>query len=114
MSLRIEFAAWWDADMNLRTARYHEVAGPEVAERFVNAVEATVRTLADNPHVGRQPYPDDPHVSEFHSWLVEAPFHKHIVFYRFNSDVLSLERLIHGARDLPRRIHMAPYDEEKE
>jgi hypothetical protein len=57
---------------------------------------------------------DDPHVSEFHSWLVEAPFHKHIVFYRFNSDMLSLERLIHGARDLPRRIHMAPYDEERE
>lgn len=43
MSLRVEFAAWWDADMNLRTARYAEKAGSEIAERFVQAVETTVQ-----------------------------------------------------------------------
>src|SRR6185503_10132180 len=58
MSLRVEFAAWWDADVNLRTARYAEKAGIEIAERFVQAVETTIRLLADNPHLGRRPFPN--------------------------------------------------------
>jgi plasmid stabilization system protein ParE len=111
MSLRVEFAVWWDADVNLRTARYAEKAGIEIAERFVQAVETTVRLLADHPHLGRQPFPNDPEVGQFHSWLVQRPFHKHIVFYRFTEDALMLGRLIHGARDSPRRLRESPYAE---
>ena len=108
MSRRIEFAAWWDADMNLRAARYAEEAGTEVAERFVQAVETTVQSLIENPHLGRRPFPQDPEVGSFHSWLVQRPFHKHIIFYRFSDEALWLGRLIHGARDLPRRLAEPP------
>jgi plasmid stabilization system protein ParE len=67
MRRRVEFAAWWDADLNLRAARYAEQGGDELAERFVNAVEATVKILVGNPHLGRRTYPNDPDVTEFHS-----------------------------------------------
>jgi plasmid stabilization system protein ParE len=67
MRRRVEFAAWWDADLNLRAARYAEQGGDELAERFVNAVEATVKILVGNPHLGRRTYPNDPDVTEFQS-----------------------------------------------
>jgi plasmid stabilization system protein ParE len=111
MSLRVEFAAWWDVDVNLCIAGYAERAGIELAERFIHATETTVQLLMENPHLGRRPFPTDPDVGQFHSWLVQRPFQKHIVFYRFTDDVLMLERLIHGARDLPRRLRDSPYSE---
>ena len=109
MSLRIDYAAWFDADVHLRTAWYIEQGGSELADRFVTAVEFTVRKLATNPHRGRRPYPDDADLGSLRCVLVERPFHKYILYYRFTPDILSLERLIHGARDLPRRLREAPH-----
>ena len=71
-------------------------------------MEITVRKFADNPQRGRRPYPDDVDLSSLYSVMVERPFHKHILYYRFTPDILSLEPLIHGARDLPRRLREAP------
>ena len=79
-----------------------------MAGRFVAAVEATVNTLTENPRRGRCPFPKDPELAELHSVLVQRPFHKHLLYYRFTSDTLILERLIHGARDLPRRLRESP------
>jgi hypothetical protein len=35
---------------------------------------------------------------------VEKPFQKILIFYRHDATELSAERLMHGARDLPRRL----------
>jgi len=110
MSRAIEYAPWFDTDLHFRTAWYAEKAGVDVAESFVTAVEATVRELAETPSLGRRPYPNDPDLAQVYSSLVKRPFHKHIIFYRFSSQVLTLERLIHGARDLPRRIGESPFE----
>ena len=109
MSLRVQYAPWFDADVHFRTAWYAEQGGIELAERFVSAVEATIRRLIENPCIGRRPYPKDSELAELRCVLVELPFRKHFLFYRFADDALFLERLIHGARDLPRRLQESPY-----
>ncbi len=108
MSLRVQYAPWFDADLHLRTAWHAEQGGEELAERFVDAVESTVRKLAENPHIGWRPYPRDSDLVEIHSVLVERPFRKHLLYYRFTDEELLVERLIHGARDLPRRLRESP------
>ena len=108
MSLPIFYAPWFDADLQLRTAWYIEQGGNELADRFVTAVEITVRKLAGNPHSGRRPYPNDIELSLLYCVLIEGPFHKYILYYRFTPQMLSLERLIHGARDLPRWLRQPP------
>ena len=107
---RIEYSPWFDADFQIRAAWYLERAGLDIADQFVRAVEATVRRLEANPPLGRRPFPLDPILAELHSVLVEKPFAKHVLFYRLSDECLTLERLIHGARDLPRRITESPYD----
>lgn len=39
---------------------------------------------------------------------VEPPFQMHLVFYRADEAIISVERVIHGARDLPRRLRQPP------
>ena len=108
MSLRVEYSAWFDADLQFCTAWYIEQSGSELADRFLNAVEITLRKLASNPRRGRRAYPDDSHLTSLYGVLVERPFHKYILYYRFTDQVLSVERLIHGARDLERRLREPP------
>jgi toxin ParE1/3/4 len=45
--------------------------------------------------------------------LVEPPFQKHLIFYRRDEAFLYAERVVHGARDLPRRLTQAPGSEVK-
>ncbi len=83
MSLRVQNAPWFDADFHFRIAWYAEQGGNELAEQFVNAVETVVRKLAENPNIGWRPYARDSDLSDVHAILVEPPFRKHILFYRF-------------------------------
>jgi toxin ParE1/3/4 len=110
MSLRIYYAPWFDADNQFRLAWYAENGGVSLAERFVSAIERTVNQLAENPNLGRRRYPRDPDLADIYAVRVVRPFNKHLLYYRFNEDTLFLERLIHGARDLPRRLRESPYE----
>jgi len=112
MSLRIYYAPWFDADNQLQAAWYAEKDGVDLSERFITAVEQTVQKLADNPNLGRRRYPQDPDLTDVYAICIARPFQKHLLYYRFNKDSLFLERLIHGARDLPRRLKESPYDED--
>jgi plasmid stabilization system protein ParE len=112
MSLRLEYAAWFDADIHFRLAWYAEQSGHELSDRFISALEVTVQKLREDPSRGKRRYPKDPDLHELHGILLEHPFEKHILFYRFTAETLILERLIHGARDLPRRLRDSPYESE--
>jgi toxin ParE1/3/4 len=83
---------------------YREKASPEVAEGYVNAVEATLQALARDPGLGRPRFLNWPKLVGLRSWRVDRPYHRHLVFYRFDEETLFAERIIHGARDLPRRL----------
>jgi plasmid stabilization system protein ParE len=110
MSLRVDYAPWFEADLHLRIAWYTEQSGLQLGERFVLAVHATIRKLAANPHLGQRPYPKDTEVADLYAVLLERPFNKHILYYRSTTETLIVERLIHGARDLPRRLRESPYE----
>ncbi|HXR06257.1 MAG TPA: type II toxin-antitoxin system RelE/ParE family toxin [Candidatus Acidoferrum sp.] len=90
---------------------YRENASPEVAEGYVNALEATLQALAKTPGLGRPRFQSWPELAGIRSWRIERPFHRHLIFYRFDKEILMAERVLHGARDLPRRLLQSPYED---
>ena len=114
MSLRLRQSDYFWADFAKRIDWYRGNAGAEIAERFVDAVQSTLQSLTKSPGMGRPRFTDRPELSGLRSWRVSEPFHRHLIFYRVGSDELLAERLIHGARDLPRRLLQSPYEEDDE
>lgn len=111
MSLLLRRSDYFWADLLKRVDWYGEHAGPDVAERFVNVVEATLESLRRTPGLGRRRFSDWPDLAGLHSFRVQRPFRRILIFYRFDAEFLLAERLIHGARDLPRRLRQSPYEE---
>jgi len=108
VSLLIQHSDFFWANLTKQVDWYRENAGPEVAERFVDAVEMTLSKLANTPDMGRRRFREWPELEGMRSFRVQRPFHRLIVFYRTDSTILFAERLIHGARDLPRRLRKPP------
>lgn len=83
---------------------YLEKADEATALAFKESLKATIEILSARPFKGR-PYPTrDPRLRNLRLVQVEAPFQKILVFYSASETELELVRLIHGARDLPRRL----------
>ena len=97
------------ADLQDQVDWYRDHASSEVAERYVAAVEATLTDLAAMPRLGRPRFHAWPELAGVHSWRVQKPFQRHLIFYRFDEATLWAERVIPGARDLPRRLRESPF-----
>ena len=104
MSLALRRSDDFNRDFELSYCWYLEQAGGEVAERFLAAVLATLRQLATHPGLGVQRQFRHPSLRGIRSFKVEPPFAAILVFYRHTETELIAERLMHGARDLPRRL----------
>jgi toxin ParE1/3/4 len=89
-------------DFDLQYRWYLEQAGEAVAERYLEAA------LATQPDLGRRRKFRHPALRGIRSFRLASPFGVHLIFYRHNSAELSAERLMHGARDLPRRLVEPP------
>jgi toxin ParE1/3/4 len=111
--LRLQQSHWFDADLRRQVDWYRNEAGPEVAERFVIAVETTLGILARAPDLGRLRFTKFPALAGIRSVRVQRPFHRLLIFYRYDARSLFAERLIHGARDLPRRLQQPAGDEDE-
>ena len=111
MSLLLRRSDYFWADLLKRVDWYRDHAGPDTAERFVNVVETTLESLRRTPALGRPRFSGLPDLAGLHSFRVQRPFQRILIFYRFDAEHLRAERLIHGARDLPRRLRQSPYDE---
>ena len=111
MSRSLQRADDFWADLTRQVDWYRDEASPEVAERFVDAVEATLNVLAEQPGLGRTRFRNWPELEGIRSFRVQRPFHRFLVFYRFAISTLYAERLIYGGRDLPRRLLESPYTE---
>ena len=79
-----------------------------MAERYLSAVLAALRLLATQPDLGRCRKFRHSTLRGIRSFRLASPFGVHLIFYRHNSAELSAERLMHGARDLPRRLVEQP------
>jgi toxin ParE1/3/4 len=108
MSLALRRSDDFNHDFELSYRWYLEQAGEEVAESFLAAVLATLSQLATHPDLGVQRRFRHPSLRGIRSLKVEAPFGVILVFYRHTETELIAERLMHGARDLPRRLLEPP------
>ena len=96
------------ADVKNQFAWYWDEAGEEVAWRFEAAVEQTLLFVAAQPDLGRRRHFKHPQLQGLRSIPVERPFNKLLLFYRAEADSIEAWRLMHGARDLPRRLVEPP------
>jgi len=110
MSLRVSSSGRAEADLTHQYRWYLDNASVEVAERFLAAFDATVATLAEHPGLGRSRRFRAPELAGVRSFPVGGRFGVHLIFYRVTGQTLGIERIMHGARDLPRRLLETPED----
>ena len=108
MSLAVEKSPLFHADVTKQFGCYSDEAGEELAWRFFKAVDQTLFKLARQPDLGRPRRFRNPKLRGLWSFRVESPFNRFLIFYRVTNDILEAWRLMHGARDLPRRLIEPP------
>ena len=81
----------------------------EVADRYLDAVEAASRLLGRHPRLGPPGDFTHPRLSDWRFFVVARPFHKHVLFYEIAGDDIVMRRAMHGHRDLPRRLIESPW-----
>jgi toxin ParE1/3/4 len=108
MTLALHRSDDFNRDFDLQYRWYLEQAGEAVAERYLDAVLATLHLLASQPGLGRLRKFHHPTLRRIRSLRLSSSFAVHLIFYRDSSTALFAERLMHGARDLPRRLVEPP------
>lgn len=108
MSVRVSIAGRAEIDLTHQYRWYLDNAGGEVAERFLKAFDSTVARLAKQPQLGRLRRFRAPELRSIRSLSIGGSFSVHLIFYRTTPRELSIERVMHGARDLPRRMLESP------
>lgn len=108
MSRAIQKASAFKADFENLFSRYVDRAGVEVAWRFQTALDGSLVKLSIRPDLGRPRHFRHRDLSGLRSFAVERPFGNLLIFYRANDEVLDAVRLMHGARNLPRRLREPP------
>jgi len=108
MILPVSIAGRAEADLTHQYRWYLDHAGASVANRFLMAFDGTVERLSAQPEMGKQRRFRARELSGMRSFAVGRPFEVHLVFYRAGAGVLSIERVMHGARNLPRRLLEPP------
>ncbi len=75
-----------------------------MARRYLIAVDRTLEALAQQPELGRVRRFRQPELRGVRSLAVNRPFHRNLMFYRFDETGVEAWRVIHGSRDLPQRL----------
>lgn len=108
MSLPVSIAGRAETDLAHQYRWYLDNAGVEVAERFLAAFDDTVARLAEQPKLGKRRRFRARELAGIRSFPAGSRFGVHLIFYRHERTALSIERVMHGARDLPRRLLEPP------
>lgn len=91
-------------DFERQAGWYLRHAGDEIAQGYLDGLNESLRRLAVHPGLGPVRRYRHPELKGLRSFPVHRPFQRHLIFYRHDSTTLYAVRLIHGARDLPRRL----------
>jgi plasmid stabilization system protein ParE len=83
--------------------------GLEQALRLRGRFEATLRLLADSPHIGRTQAELDPPGRSLRYFVVMKIF---VIVYESTDDEIRVVRLLHGARQLAEELDRDPGDED--
>lgn len=101
---RHRVASAFDRDLARATRRYLNMAGADVATRFLESAERTMNLIQQFPEVGRLKFREHPELGGTRCLAVQRPFSVWLIFYHAAQGIIHFDRLIHGARDLPRRL----------
>ena len=104
MALTVRTSAAAEADLEKQYEWYCRHADVDVAERYQKAFDLSVAALALHPDMGVVRNFKPQRLRGIRSYRCEVPFDVHLVFYRADAETLFIERVIHGARNLPRRV----------
>ena len=104
MSLTIFISRRAEEDLKNQYRWYFENASETIAERFLAAFDNTVLRLTHSPQLGRLRRFRSRELARIRSIALTSPFDLHLVFYKITRTKLSIERIMHGSRDLPRRL----------
>jgi plasmid stabilization system protein ParE len=104
MSRAIQKARDFTTDFENLFAWYVDQAGADVAWRFQAALDVSLMKLSIRPDLGRLRHFRHSDLSGLRSFPVEHPFGNLLIFYRATDDAVAAVRLMHGARNLPRRL----------
>jgi len=110
MRLPVSISERAEADLARQFRWYVEKAGIEIAERFLAEFQITVGKLTSHPGLGRARKFRARELAGIRSFPVSGRFGVHLIFYRGDGGELSIERVMHGARNLPRRLIEWPED----
>jgi len=108
MNLFVEKSPLFHADVTKQFGWYFDEAGEELAWRFFRTVDLMLLKLSRQPDLGRVRHFRNSLLHGLRSFRVQPPFHRLLIFYRHGVAALIAERLMHGARDLPRRLVEPP------
>lgn len=70
----------------------------DAAIRFLDAAEATFRSLTENPEIGNSCDFQRPDLARIKQWHVHG-FRKYLIFYLANETEVEVVRVLHAARD---------------
>jgi len=108
MRLSLHRADDFNSDFRHQYDWYLEEGAEDVAKAFVEAVENTLQLLLTHPDLGRKLKFRNPKLAGIQLFRIEPPFRNLSIFYRHDGKTRSMERLMHGSRDLPRRLAEPP------
>jgi plasmid stabilization system protein ParE len=95
-------------DLDLQYEWYADKADEDVAERYLRAFHETKELLCRQSDLGRIRKFRDRRLAKLRSFRIEGSFEKHLIFYRVEDDTLVVFRVLHGVRNLPRRLLEPP------
>ena len=108
MILPVEKSDHFLKDFDIAFEWYADQAGEDIALRYFQSIEFSVRLLAEAPDLGVKCKFKHPSLRGMRFFLVQRPFEKHLIFYRHNTEILLAERIMHGSRNLARRLRELP------
>lgn len=104
MSLASSISGGAEADLTRQYQWYVNNDRLEVAENFLEAFHSTILRLQRNPSIGRRRRFRSLELQGLRSFAMAPRFSSHLIFYRADSHTVSIERVMYGGRDLPKRL----------
>ena len=101
---RIETFVRHDAELDaFGYFQYIQAHNPDAAQRFLEAIDATIQGLGLQPFKGRLRKFRGADLRNIRSWRVDG-FENYLIFYRLTTSRLEILRVKHGAMDFPRAL----------
>jgi toxin ParE1/3/4 len=86
-------------DVEAAVDHYISAAGADVALRFIDALQAAYRSIADHPALGSPRYANELGLSGLRTRILRR--YPYLIFYVERDDNIDVWRVLHAHRDIP-------------